>query len=63
VYFSVRWWNSLHQLQSSPQTVDATMVVPLRLNAFGMLFLACWFAWMRMRAASTRHALEMEEEP
>ncbi|MEN9787679.1 MAG: hypothetical protein RLZZ299_2943 [Pseudomonadota bacterium] len=63
VYFSVRWWNSLHQLQSSPQTVDATMVAPLRINAFGMLFLACWFAWMRMRAAESRHALEMEEEP
>ena len=23
VYFSVRWWNSLHQMQSTPQTVSS----------------------------------------
>jgi heme exporter protein C len=30
VYFSVRWWRTLHQMQSSPATVDAHMVVALR---------------------------------
>jgi heme exporter protein C len=29
VYFCVRWWRSLHQVQSSPETVDPLMVLPL----------------------------------
>ncbi|MBI4212221.1 MAG: cytochrome c biogenesis protein CcsA [Deltaproteobacteria bacterium] len=51
VYFSVKWWRTLHQLQSSPQTVAPEMVLPLRLNAFAILGLALIFLWMRMRIA------------
>lgn len=51
VYFSVRWWNSLHQQQSSPKTVDSAMVLPLRLAAFGMLFLAIALIARRWRQA------------
>ena len=40
VYFCVRWWRSLHQIQSTPDTVAPMMVVPLRDNAFAILFLA-----------------------
>ena len=43
VYFCVRWWRSLHQIQSSPETVDSAMVLPLRINAVAMLLLAIWF--------------------
>src|SRR6187401_1049726 len=39
VYFSVKWWNSLHQMQSTPETVSKAFHWPLRINAFGMLFL------------------------
>src|SRR6266571_5202215 len=39
VYFSVRWGNSLHQQQSSPGTVSKQFWLPLRANAFGILFL------------------------
>ena len=63
VYFSVRWWNSLHQLQSSPKTVDATMVFPLRINAFAMLFIATWFIVTRMILAQRRLARELEDAP
>lgn len=49
VYFCVRWWRSLHQVQSTPETVDAAMMLPLRINAFGMLFLATWFIVRRAR--------------
>ena len=38
VYMSVKWWNTLHQNFSSPETVDSYMVLPLRIAAFGMLF-------------------------
>jgi heme exporter protein C len=29
-YYSVRWWRSMHQVQSNPSTVDAQMVMVLR---------------------------------
>jgi heme exporter protein C len=49
VYFSVKWWNSLHQMQSNPNTVDPSMVGPLRLNitAYFVVFLA--LLWTRYR--------------
>jgi heme exporter protein C len=43
VYFCVRWWRSLHQIQSTPETIDRAMILPLRLNAFAMLFIAIWY--------------------
>lgn len=49
VYFCVRWWRSLHQVQSTPDTVDPAMALPLRLNAFAFLFLAIWFVARRAR--------------
>jgi heme exporter protein C len=55
-YVSVRLWNSLHQVQSSPSTVDAEMVLPLRINAFGMLFVAAAFVLYRAELARRRHA-------
>ena len=30
VWFSVKWWNSLYQVQSSTQTVAEEMYIPLR---------------------------------
>jgi heme exporter protein C len=58
VYMSVKWWNSLHQMQSSPETVDQTMILPLRMAAFGMLFLSMGFVGFRRRIAEARLALE-----
>jgi heme exporter protein C len=54
VWFSVKWWNSLHQLQSSPATVAAPMVVALRLNAFAYLALYLTFLGPRFRLARRR---------
>ena len=54
VYFCVRWWRSLHQIQSSPATVDPAMVLPLRVNAFGLMFAAIWFIVRRARLELAR---------
>jgi heme exporter protein C len=54
VYFSVKWWNSLHQLQSSPQTVSRAFYWPLRINAFGILFLMSGMIALRTRLAALR---------
>jgi heme exporter protein C len=63
VYFSVRWWNSLHQPQSSPATVSPQFYLPLRLNAFGVLFLMTGFIMLRARLASRRLASELAPPP
>jgi len=54
VYFSVKWWNSLHQQQSTPETVSRAFHVPLRVNAFGVLFLMIGFIMLRTRVAALR---------
>lgn len=58
VWFSVKWWNSLHQLQSSPSTVAAPMVLALRLNAFAFLFIYVWFVRLRYGLARRQQHLE-----
>ena len=63
VYFSVRWWNSLHQLQSTPSTVSSQFYLPLRLNAFGVLFVMTGFIMLRARLASLRHVSEVAPPP
>jgi heme exporter protein C len=59
VYFSVKWWNSLHQLQSSPETVSSAFHLPLRLNAFGILFVMAGFITLRSRLAALRLKSEL----
>lgn len=63
VYFCVRWWRSLHQVQSSPQTVDTMMVIPLRLNSFAFLFLAIFFIIRRARLELLRRRFQEVAEP
>jgi heme exporter protein C len=54
VYFSVKWWNSLHQEQSTPQTVSSAFHLPLRVNAFGILFVMIALIMLRTRVAALR---------
>jgi heme exporter protein C len=63
VYMSVRWFRTLHQTQSSPDTVDASMVLPLRINAFAFLFLAIWLLARRARLELLRRAHEQVPAP
>lgn len=63
VYFCVRWWRSLHQVQSSPETVSPLMVTPLRLNSFGILFIAIWLIARRARIELRQRQLEEVPEP
>jgi heme exporter protein C len=50
VYMSVRWWRTLHQMQSTPDTVDPIYVLSLRVNAFAFLFLMIYFVRRRYEA-------------
>jgi heme exporter protein C len=63
VYFSVKWWNSLHQQQSSPETVSSVFYIPLRVNAFAILFLMIGFIMLRSRLAALRLTNEVAPPP
>jgi heme exporter protein C len=63
VYMSVKWWNSLHQQQSSPETVSSQFHLPLRVNAFGVLFLMIGFIMIRSRIAAYRMQHELAAPP
>jgi heme exporter protein C len=63
VYYSVKWWNSLHQQQSTPQTVSSAFHLPLRVNAFGVLFLMIGFIMLRTRIAAARLERELAGPP
>lgn len=63
IYLCVRWFRSIHQIQSSPETVDSGMVLPMRINAFAVLFLALWFIGQRSRLEGARRSLEESPEP
>ena len=62
VYLSVRWWRSIHQVQSSPATVDTTFAWGLRLNAIAFLLLTIYFIRERYRAAAMEQRLEQAIE-
>jgi heme exporter protein C len=63
VYFSVKWWNSLHQQQSSPNTVSKPFWIPLRANAFGILLLMTAFIMLRARISALRLKHELAPPP
>lgn len=58
VYFSVRWWNSLHQQQSTVSTISRDFLIPLMANFAGMLLLVIALMVLRTRTA----AMRLEEE-
>jgi heme exporter protein C len=51
VYMSVKWWRSLHQVQSSPGTMDPSMVLSLRLSAFAFLAVCLVLLSFRLKLA------------
>ncbi len=63
VWWSVRWWRSLHQAQSSPETVSPAFWWPLRINAIGILLLCAAFVALRARIAAARLSFELEPAP
>lgn len=56
VYFSVKWWRTLHQVQSSPATVDPAMVLSLRLNALAFFSVLILFIYYRYRLRCAQEA-------
>ena len=62
VYMSVRWWRTLHQIQSSPSTVDPAYAWGLRANAIAFLLALICFIGLRYRAARLERLTERAVE-
>jgi len=58
VYMSVRWWRTLHQVQSTPSTVDPNYVMSLRANAIAFMVLTIYFVVARYRAMTIERQAE-----
>lgn len=63
VYFSVRWWNSLHQKQSSPSTISREFLIPLMTNAVAVLLIMIALITMRTAIAAARLRSEIAPPP
>ncbi len=61
VWFSVKWWNSLHQLQSNTSTMSPEMYWPMRISAFAFLFVM--IGLIQLRALQVREDLDQELNP
>ncbi|HSH46736.1 MAG TPA: cytochrome c biogenesis protein CcsA [Longimicrobiales bacterium] len=62
VYMSVRWWRTLHQVQSSPETVSPAYAAGLRANGIAFLLVLIAFIGWRYRAAKLERAAERIRE-
>jgi heme exporter protein C len=59
VYYSVKWWNSLHQQQSSVATVSREFRIPLLLNFAGLMLFVTGVMIVRARTAAMRAEEEL----
>jgi heme exporter protein C len=58
VYMSVRWWRTLHQVQSAPSTMSPEYVTALRVNGIAFLLVLIAFIGWRYRAARIQRRAE-----
>lgn len=58
VYFSVKWWNSLHQPVSSGRTIDSPMMQPLLVASLAVVFLGAGLSVLRWRLEMARLSAE-----
>lgn len=59
LWFSVKWWRSMHQVQSSPKTVDPLMTMVLRWSSTAFLCLFVVFMVHRFRQAQATREREV----
>jgi heme exporter protein C len=65
VYFSVRWFRTIHQIQSSPETVDPEMVLTLRVMFVAFALLTAYLISRRYAVArleGERERVELQPE-
>lgn len=63
VYYSVKWWNSLHQQQSSASGIAREFRIPLLLNFAALMLFIVGVQMLRTRVAAMRAAEELPPAP
>ena len=58
VYMSVKWWRTIHQVQSNADTMDETYVTGLLLNLAAFTFLLIFFLFYRYHCAKLERRVE-----
>jgi heme exporter protein C len=62
VWMSVRWWRTLHQMQSTPQTMDPAYRNGLLVNFLAFTLLAVYLIRRRYEASMTARAAELASQ-
>jgi heme exporter protein C len=62
VYMSVRWWRSIHQIQSNKNSVDPEYALGLELGGIAFLFVMSALVLTRYHIAQLERAIETREE-
>lgn len=61
VYFSVRWWRTMHQSQSGSENMDPAMRIPLLVNALAFTLISVWFIVQRWRLGKLHQQAELND--
>jgi heme exporter protein C len=62
VYYSVKWWRTIHQVQSSPETMSTVYVVGLLLNVAAFTVLLVWFLFYSYHGQKLQRRAEQRFE-
>ena len=62
VYYSVKWWRTIHQVQSSTETVSSVYLLGLLLNLAAFTFLLVYFVGYRYHSAQLERRVEQRFE-
>jgi heme exporter protein C len=62
VYMSVKWWRTIHQPQSTTESVDSPYAIGLLLNSLAFTALLVYLVASRYRVARLERAIQAREE-
>ncbi len=62
VYYSVKWWRTIHQVQSSPETMSSVYLTGLLLNLAAFSVVLVWFLFYRYHGAKLQRRAEQRFE-
>ena len=62
VFMSVRWWRTIHQLQTTPQNIDTPYLYGLLINTVAFSFLGAYYIIHRYQTAKLERAVEQHVE-
>ena len=62
VYFSVKWWRTIHQVQSSAESVSSIYLIGFFMNLIAFTFLLVFYLFYRYHIATQERQVEQRFE-